>query len=115
MAKVPLPRDLLNGQTFFVLRWDDEREKMFIHIDDKDKSSYDLGGNLPQVVRQLTWWGIDDLYADRVVNQAKEFRAVQAIPAQNRILNLFDRSDPNRRLDPFALAAVLEPKMVQLL
>lgn len=114
MARVPLPPDLLKGQAFFVLRWDDERDKMFVHIDDEDKSSFDLGGYLPQVVRQLTWWGIEELYADRVVNQAREFHAVQAIPSQNRILNLFDRTNPQRRLDPFTLAQQLEPKMVML-
>lgn len=89
-----------------MLVWEHEREEMVIFIDDEKHTSYSLGSYLPQVVRQLTWWGVRAQFADRAVNAAREFRKVQAIPSQDRVINLIDRSDPRKTLVAEQLSAI---------
>jgi len=92
MARAPLPPSVpLN--TFFVLQWLPDAEEFVIHLDDKQRSSYRLGSYGPQVVRQLTWWGLPKMLATRVVDAAHEFRAVQVIPTQDRVINLIPRGE----------------------
>lgn len=90
MARAPLPDRIPLG-TFFVLRWDHDAERMILQVDDEAHSSYDMGCDLPKVVFQLKLWGVPALFAERAVNTAREFRAVQVIPTQDRIINLIPR------------------------
>lgn len=89
MARAKLPVEI--PLTFFVLRWIPEIERYVIHLDDAKRSSHDLGHYAPQVVRQLTWWRLPKMLAERAVDAAHEFRAVQVIPRQDRVINLIPR------------------------
>jgi hypothetical protein len=91
MARAPLPSSIPIS-TFFVLQWEPNAEEFVIHLDDDKRSSHRLGSYSPQVVRQLTWWGLEKMLAARVVDAAREFRAVQVIPAQSRVINLIPRT-----------------------
>lgn len=112
MARAAIPENLLEGHEFFVLRFDVDAERLYIHIDDEDSSSYDLGDDLLAAAKMLERWGVDAQFADRAVHQAREFRIVQAIPSQHRVLNLFSRS--TARIDVFAHAQAQEPRMMTL-
>ena len=88
MALAPLPYQLPGK--FFVLEYNKDAENFVIYTDDEDCSSYTLGGDLQAVrVRFRIWIGQE--LGDKVIDTAKEFRLVQCIPAQNRIINLFNR------------------------
>jgi hypothetical protein len=87
MATAPLPRSLPGR--FFVLEWDKDREYFTLYVDDGQGSSYKLG-DLRKSQFEFKMWGIEEFGA-RVVDQAREFGRVQAIPSQNRIINLIDR------------------------
>lgn len=104
MARAPLPDRIPTG-TFFVLRWDVDAERMLVQVDDEARSSYDLGCVLPRVVDQLALWGVPRLFATRAVDTAREFRAVQVIPTQDRIINLIPRT-PNSNPVAEQLAAM---------
>ncbi len=91
MARAPLP-DRISIGTFFVLRWDVDAERMFLWVDDAAHSSYDMGCHLSAVVDQLVLWGVPKLFAARAVDAAREFRAVQVIPTQDRVINLLPRT-----------------------
>lgn len=90
MARAPIPTSI-PLKTFFVLRWIPEVEEFVIHLDDATRTSHLLGGYSPQVVRQLTWWTLPKMLATRAVDAAREFRAVQVIPTQDRVINLIPR------------------------
>lgn len=94
MARASLPSQVAL-LPFFVLRWDVDTEQMVIYVRDEkgDQASYELGDHLPTVSQQLTFWGLGDpLFVDRAVDSAKEFRAVQVIPEQARIISLHKRT-----------------------
>jgi hypothetical protein len=112
MSSAPLPDRLLDDQAFFVLCWEADAERMVLHIDDEDRSSYNLGGHPPDVLRLLIRWGLDEQLADRAIGQAREFSAVQVIPAQRRVINLIDRGPAARKIDPFSDS--FAPKVVML-
>ena len=88
MATAPLPRELPGR--FFVLEWNRDLEHFTLYVDDGQGSSYKLG-DISKSRFQFRVWGIEEFGA-RALDQAREFGRVQAIPTQNRILNLIDRS-----------------------
>lgn len=88
MSKAPLPEQLPGD--FFVLVWDRDREVFILHVDDADRSSYMLGGEVPKLMLQFRLWGYADI-GNRSIDMAKEFGAVQTIPEQNRTIALFNR------------------------
>lgn len=93
MARAALP-NAIALLPFFVLRWDVDIEQMIVYVrgDDGDQASYELGDHLPSVSAQLCRWGLSDpIFVDRAVDSAKEFRAVQVIPDQKRIISLHRR------------------------
>lgn len=91
MARTPLPIDL-PLEPFFVLKWDRDLETMILAVPAVPESSFDLGDALPQVSHELQLRGLLREFADRAVDSAREFGSVQAIPSQDRIINLFPRS-----------------------
>lgn len=95
MSKVALP-DALTGE-FFVVSFDRERETFTLIVDDEDRTSYNLGGNIDKVMMQFRIWGLRFL-GDRVIDIAKEFGACQGIPSQDRAIPVMERpSDVARR------------------
>lgn len=89
-AKLPISPPM---SPFFVLRWDVDTEDMVIHLSDEKRTSFSLGDYLPQVVRQLILWGIPKLLAEQCTDAAKEFRAVQVVPSDGRVINLIPRGN----------------------
>lgn len=94
MPRAPLPASV-NLLPFFVLRWEPDMEEMLLHLADATRTSYALGGDLPQIARQLVLWGMKPLDASRAVDTAREFRAAQVIPNQDRIIPLIPRTVAN--------------------
>lgn len=90
MARAPLPLSV-NLRPFFVLRWNADEETMIVAVEEFPGEDFDLGDHLPAVSEQLQLWGLEKLFADRAVDSAREFGAAQAIPDQDRIINLFPR------------------------
>lgn len=99
MATAPLP-DLLPVRPFFVLRWSEDADTLLLEPTSMlfaapalGNDTLDLGDHLPDISRTLQMRGdIDQLFADRVVDTAKEFKAVQVIYDQQRIIPLFKRT-----------------------
>lgn len=88
MARPPLPAALTGA--FFVLAYDRIRECLVLYLDDIDRSSYRLG-TVAEAAFQFKLWGQPE-FGLRAVDQAREFGMVQAIPSQNRIINLIPRN-----------------------
>ena len=109
MARAPLPPSI-PIVTFFVLQWLPDAETFVIHLDDEKHSSHRMGGYSPQVARQLTWWGLPKMLAERVVDAAREFRTVQVIPKQSRIINLIPRGKPGDVVAEMLRQAESEPQ-----
>lgn len=94
MPRAPLPTSV-KLLPFFVLRWDADMEEMVLHLADASRTSYSMGSDLPQAARQLTLWGVKKIDAERAIDAAREFRAVQVILDQDRIIPLIPRAVPN--------------------
>lgn len=96
MARVARP-SALQLDPFFVLRWDADMEQMVIYVEvDGKPESYELGDYMPGASRQLQLWGVDPFFADRAIDTAREFRAVQVIQSQDRIIPLHKREAAGR-------------------
>lgn len=91
-ARAPIPRTL-PGE-FAVLTWDPDGERFLCIVDDADRSSYDLGGDIQKVRRQMRAWGMEPAVADEAIDRAREFRACQFIPSQQRTVQLPPRPAP---------------------
>jgi len=85
----PLP-ERLPGE-FFVLTYDRDSQVYTLFVDDAQESSYKLG-NLETARLRFKVWGLRD-FGDRCLDQAREFKEVQGIWSQGRVINLFDRKD----------------------
>jgi len=95
MAAVVQPPVPIPGP-FYVLSYDKEGESFTLYIDDQNQSSYVLGA-LEPTLRYLSLFGGPN--ADLAIDCAKQFGTVQVIPAQRRVLPLFQRSP---KVDVFA-------------
>ena len=95
----PLPRKL-PGE-FFVLEWDKFRGRFLLYVDDEERSSYDMGGNIQIIMRQFRQLWELDIIADRAIDTAKEFGKAQAILHDGRVIALYDRTgfEPDLGLD----------------
>ena len=81
----PLPASLPGD--FFVLGYDRDRLTYILVADDADNSSYNLGREIPVIMQQFALWGLADL-GNRAVDAAREFRLVQVIPHEDRVIRL---------------------------
>ena len=89
--------DRIHG-AFFVLQWETISGAFVLTLDDADHSSFDLGESAVDVVRMLVARGFEHGFAGSCVDLAREFRAVQCIPAQARVILLFRRDPVPARL-----------------
>lgn len=89
MPQAPLPETLPGD--FFVLEYDRDLGRYLLHVDDADGKSFRLPGSVPRIQLQFRQWGLDKRLSDDVIDAAREFGAVQCIPAQRRVINLIDR------------------------
>lgn len=89
-AKATLPRELPGS--FFVLAWDRNREVFVLLVDDRDGSNYNLGGDIQVAMTHFEAWGHKDIGC-RALDAAYEFGMVQAIPAENRVIQLTEPPD----------------------
>ncbi len=103
MSRARLPTSI--DVRFFVLAFDREMQTMTIFLSETE--SHRIGDvTAPgftgadadllqfegaQASRQLQRWGVERYFADRCVDQAVEFRTVQCIPAEERVINLIQR------------------------
>lgn len=88
--RAPLPK-ALPGE-FFVLAYDRDRSTFILAVDDADHSNYNLGGDVTTLMRHFRTWGLSDI-GTRAIDAAREFGAVQAIPAEDRVIRL-ERPSP---------------------
>lgn len=89
--RVPLPTTLPGA--FFVLGYDRDRDTFVLVVDDDDESSYNLGRDIPPIMQQFERWGLADI-GPRAIDAAREFRLVQVIPREDRIIRLTGHEDP---------------------
>ena len=102
MARAKLPTAIPGP--FFVLRYDKEREVMSIWMSDTESHAIgeeitpdgDIRFNPTAASHQLQRWGVDKLVANDAVDQALEFRSVQVIPREKRVINLIRRGSSVR-------------------
>jgi hypothetical protein len=80
-----LPETLLGD--FFVLGYDRDRMTYILVADDADDSSYNLGRDIPTIMEQFKRWGWADI-GNRAIDAAREFRLVQVIPQEDRVIRL---------------------------
>mgnify|MGYP001568081612 CR=1 FL=1 len=99
IGHVPLP-DTFAGQ-FFLLEYDPVGRDYTLTVDDEDRSTFNLGDKVPDVVQVFVNRGYARREIERLVDITREFRAAQFIPPaasllEARILPIFDRSSPSR-------------------
>ena len=103
MARAKLPASIPG--TFFVLRYDKDRDVMSIWMNATD--SHSIGEEVNQHTgeswfnptagsHQLQRWGVEKFCANDAIDQALEFRSVQVIPAERRVINLLPRGSQVR-------------------
>lgn len=83
--KAPLPKELPGD--WFVLGYDRDRDTHILVVDDEDGSSYNLGHDVQKVMRQFELWGLKE-FGNRAIDAAREFRLVQGIPSEDRVIRL---------------------------
>lgn len=94
MPKAPLP-DSLPG-TMFILEWKRDRETFVIHVDDANYSSFDLGGDVQQVMLRFRLWGMKDV-GDRAIDTARCFGGANVHIPTGRVVSVFDRDADRKR------------------
>ena len=87
----PLPESLPGS--FFVLGYDRDRDVYILVLDDEDESSFNLGSDVPVVMRRFEQWGLKDI-GNRAIDAAREFRLVQVIPHEGRVIRI-PQTDPD--------------------
>lgn len=90
MAIAPFP-DKIPG-LFFVLSYFKDQDLFRIYLDDENKSSYSLRIQPKALSGKLTACGVDAQTAQDAVDRAIEFRLVQCIPDQKRVISLHKRT-----------------------
>lgn len=81
--------DVLPGK-FVVIEYQKDYERYLIHMDNKDRSSYDLGSNMEFILHQFAQWDKKKLLSD-TLDLAKEFGAAQGIFEDGRTIAIFER------------------------
>ena len=76
--EAPIPQ-VFPGE-FFLLRWDRDRERFFLELDDESGASYDLGADPLHVVFLLRMRGYERYTREEAVDRAREFGMCQCIP-----------------------------------
>lgn len=84
---VPLPVSLPGR--FFVMLYTRSNQTFTLVVDDQDHSSYDLGTDIPDIMRQFRLWHLA-VIGDSAVDIAKEFGKAQAIFSDGRVIPLTD-------------------------
>lgn len=95
MPQAPLPETLPGD--FFVLEYNTDTEVFVLHLDDEDGSSFRFGtlATVPRMQTQFRLWGLDPKVTDRAIDAAKEFRSIQCVWSQDRVISLIDRNPEN--------------------
>lgn len=65
---------------FFLLRWDRDRERFFLELDDENATTYDLGSDPLHVVSLLRIRGYERFTREDAVDRTREFGMCQCIP-----------------------------------
>lgn len=82
---------------YFVIVWDRELLRFELQTDDEEASTYNLGADISKIMTWLRRVGMLEI-GSRALDQAREFGAAQAIPAQGRVVNLKEKLDTTRKL-----------------
>lgn len=98
MAIAPLPAALPG--TFFVLAYFRDSGHFRMYLDDDVGSSYIVKLSPTDLSVRLQAYGIDKQTANDAVDRAVEFRSVQCIPSQKRVISLIRRT-PERSVVSF--------------
>lgn len=85
---------------FFVLTWERDDQTFILHVDDEDKSTYDLGDDINEIRLAFRLRGYAQRTIDEWIDRAREFGAAQYIPTPgqhvpDRVIQLLPR-DPNQ-------------------
>jgi hypothetical protein len=86
---------------YFVVEYSRVTQQFKLTLDLPDKPSYDLGGNMDEIVRRFRRWGHEAFGCD-ACDFAREFGGVQAIFNGRRLRSLHRMRGPAPRPDPFA-------------
>ena len=89
--QAPLPT-VLPGK-FFVLAYERDRDTYVLVVDDADASNYNMGSDVPTLMRHFRTWGLPDI-GNRAIDAAREFGVVQVIPAEDRVIRVPVPVDP---------------------
>lgn len=100
-GRAPVPA-ILPGQ-FFVLEYNREGEAYSLHVDDADRSTYDLGADAAELqmllrtrVAEVDGGALQPSKVDQLIDIAKEFGMAQYIPqvgglVEDRVLPILPR------------------------
>ncbi len=91
--KAPLPISIPGR--YFLVTYRPHGDAYTITLDDPDKSSYDLGSDMSEIVRRFRRWGHEKLGSD-AVDFAREYGGVQAIITGHRLRSLHRMKPPTR-------------------
>jgi len=80
----------------FLLEWKRDRDTYIIHVDDADYSSYELGGDIQQLMLQFRLWGKAEI-GDRAIDTARCFCGASVHLPTGRVVPVFDRGEDRRR------------------
>ncbi len=88
MAQAPLP-EKLPGE-FYVIEYRRAADKFKLYVDDGDKTTYDLGGNIPRIMLQFRLWGLKEI-GNSSIDIAKEFGAANVGIESGKVIPMFER------------------------
>ena len=104
----PVP-EVLPG-AFFVLEYSREFEAFYLHVDDEDRSTYDLGNEIAELqilfrtrTNAVNGGPLQPEMIDRTIDIARELGMAQYIPTpgelvEDRVLSIVPRDAPHKGL-----------------
>ena len=104
MARVKTPLKLIGD--YFVLDYWPESDTFQLLMDDGTTNTYDLGADLTQIRVMGKVWGVESYVFERALALAKNFRSVQVILEDGRVLPLLEREGTRSRRSPFAIEEI---------
>lgn len=93
----PFPKELPGK--FAVIAYNKDTGSYMLYVDDKRRSSYDLGGVIQGIMNRFEQWGHKELLCN-TLDLAREFGAAQGIFKDGRTIALFDRDPKTPPLFP---------------
>jgi hypothetical protein len=93
-GRTPIP-EKLPGQ-FFVLEYEREDQRYVLHVDDEDRSTFDLGDDIQIVRAQFVGRGYPTEQVNDLIDRAREFGSCQYIPSpgshvDDRVIQILPR------------------------